>query len=250
MVQYPIHNYQPKVELASGRVTGLEALLRWNKPDAGPVSPMEFIPIAEESGLIIPMGEWAIEEACRQTRYWQLAGLDSLVVSVNLSPRQFHAHNLLEVVSRSLEKNSLSPEFFELELTESAVMENMDNAISMMHSFKKLGVRLSIDDFGTGYSSMEYLKRFPVDVLKIDRSFVQDITTDKSDAAIIKAIIALSKALDLVSIAEGAESQEQIDFLRHHQCDEVQGYFYSRPLPAEEVKGFLMQADTRFGIAV
>lgn len=240
--EFSLH-YQPKIELSTGKVTGVEALLRWSKADVGPISPMDFIPVAEESGLIVPIGEWVIEEACEQARRWKDQGLAPFVLSVNLSPVQFHSRSLADVIAKSLKYYGIEPEYFELELTESAVMENVNHAIRIMDALKRLGVRLSIDDFGTGYSSMEYLKRFPVDVLKIDRSFVQDITTDESDAAIIKAIIALSQALNLVSIAEGVETSEQIDFLVQHNCDEVQGYFYSRPLPEEEITEYLLKSD-------
>lgn len=232
-------HYQPKIELSSGKLIGFEGLIRWTKSNGDMISPMDFIPIAEESGLIIEIGEWVIREACFQIRRWQDEGLDPFIVSVNLSPMQFQTHNLIDVVSSALENSGILPEYLELELTESAVMENVDKAIDTMDALKRFGIRLSIDDFGTGYSSMEYLKRFPVDVLKIDKSFVQDITTDQSDAAIIKAIIALTKALDLISIAEGVETREQIDFLHQHNCDQVQGYYYSKPLPVKEIPPFI-----------
>jgi len=227
-------HYQPQVDLRTGRMVGAEALIRWRHPELGMVSPGKFIPIAEACGLIEPIGEWVIKTACAQNKAWQDAGLPRLHVSVNLSTRQFRGKGLIEWVSRVLLETGLEAKYLELELTESVIMHNAEHVIATVRDLKNLGLQLSIDDFGTGYSSLSYLKRFPVDRLKIDQSFIRDLGTDPDDAAIARTVIALAKSLDLRVIAEGVETAEQLAFLSLHDCDEVQGYYFSRPVPAEE----------------
>ncbi|HEO65391.1 MAG TPA: EAL domain-containing protein, partial [Spirochaetes bacterium] len=197
-----------------------------------------FIPLAEETGLIVPFGEWVLQTACVQNKAWQNEGFESIPIAINLSARQFQQSNLLELINKTLIETGLSSDYLELELTESMLV-NVDRATSLLHSLKEIGVKISIDDFGTGYSSLNYLKRFPIDTLKIDQSFVKDIVTDQDDAAITKAIIAMGHSLRLDVIAEGVETKEQLAFLREHQCNKVQGYFYSRPLPSEGIVSFL-----------
>ncbi|OIQ95720.1 cyclic di-GMP phosphodiesterase Gmr [mine drainage metagenome] len=231
--EFVLH-YQPKVELQGGRVIGAEALIRWCHPQLGMVSPGEFIPLAEETGLILQIGEWVIDKACAQLKAWQGEGLPAIGLSVNLSARQFQQENLAKVVARALHLNNVKARYLELELTESAVMQDPDKTVATLHELKHIGVRLSLDDFGTGYSSLNYLKRFPIDILKIDQSFVRDITTDPDDAAIATTIISLAHSLGRRVVAEGVETEAQLDFLRRHRCDEIQGYYFSRPLPADE----------------
>ncbi|MBP0598941.1 EAL domain-containing protein [Herbaspirillum sp. LeCh32-8] len=234
-------HYQPKVDLASGQVIGSEALIRWQHPQLGMVSPARFIGLAEETGLILPIGAWVLRTACTQCRAWQLAGHDDISVSVNLSVGQFLQKDLVSSIAEALEDTGLPPASLELELTESLMMTDVEHAIGILNGLKELGVRLSIDDFGTGYSSLAYLKRFPIDVLKIDRSFVRDITIDADDAAITASIISLARHLKLRVIAEGVETDEQLDYLRHYGCDEIQGYLFSPPVPAEKFEQILRQ---------
>lgn len=229
-------HYQPQIDLQHGGITGFEALLRWRHPEMGMISPAKFIPLAERSGLIIPMGEWVLGEACRQARAW-LDGGHPLVMAVNLSALQFRRGNLLESVTDALVSSRLPPHLLELELTESILLQDMETAMKTLHELKKMGVKLSIDDFGTGYSSLSYLKRLAVDKLKIDQSFVRDLASDPEDAAIVRAIVQLGHTLQLSVIAEGVETDAQLGFLRNYGCDEVQGYYFSRPLPAEEMSG-------------
>jgi diguanylate cyclase (GGDEF)-like protein/PAS domain S-box-containing protein len=231
--------YQPQVSLLDGRVVGMEALLRWQHPTLGMVSPAEFIPIAEDSGLILPIGEWVLRSATQQMRVWLDAGLPVQQMAVNLSAVQFRQQNLPELVSQVLAEAGLPPHFLELELTEGVAMNDPLGAIAIMNQLHQRGVCLSIDDFGTGYSSLNYLKRFSVYKLKIDQSFVRDITDDPDDKAIVVAIIALARSLGFQTIAEGVETQGQLDFLRAQGCDEVQGYFYSKPLPVDGFEAFL-----------
>ncbi|MFL6659210.1 MAG: EAL domain-containing protein [Massilia sp.] len=238
--EFVLH-YQPQVNLASGQVVGMEALIRWQHPELGMVAPNRFVHVAEETGLIVPIGAWVMRTACLQNKAWQDAGLGNLRVAVNLSARQFAAPNLLDDIAAVLADSGLAPDRLEIELTESLFMSDVTLAVETMHGMKKLGVNLSIDDFGTGYSSLSYLSRFPIDVLKIDRSFVSDITRDASDAAIVASIITLAHNLQLDVIAEGVETAEQLAYLRRHQCDEMQGYFFSRPLPAEQFETLLQQ---------
>lgn len=232
-------SYQPKVSLETGRIVGMEALARWDNPELGAVSPGSFIPVAEETGLIEPIGEWVLRQACRRNRTWQDAGLPPLTVAVNLSPRQFVQQNIVALVDRILGETGLDPRWLELELTESMVMQDVDRAGEVMNELKQLGVCLTMDDFGTGYSSLSYLKRFPFDKLKIDQSFVRDITSDPDNAAIARAVIALGHSLGLKIIAEGGETQGQFDFMCRNGCDEFQGYFFSRPLAADNFEALL-----------
>lgn len=236
--EFVLH-YQPRVDIASGRIVGAEALIRWNRPDAGLVSPGKFIPVAEETGLIVPIGAWALREACIRNRAWQALGLPPLVISVNLSPIQFRRAGLVRQVAEILAETGLEARWLELELTESFIMQDAERINRAMGELKALGVEIAVDDFGTGYSSLSYLKRFPVDRLKIDKSFVQDVTHDPDDAAIARAIISLGHSLNLRVVAEGVETAEQMDFVRQHGCDEIQGYFFSRPLDAEAFEALL-----------
>ncbi|WP_420475900.1 putative bifunctional diguanylate cyclase/phosphodiesterase [Noviherbaspirillum sp. ST9] len=226
--------YQPKLSIAEGKVIGAEALIRWHDHRNGPVSPSQFIPIAEESGLIIPIGEWVLRQACRQNRTWQDAGYEPIPVAVNVSAVQFREKNFLRMVERVLEETGLEARYLELELTESVTMQDLELTVPLLKALKAMGVSLSIDDFGTGYSSLSYLKRFPIDSLKIDRSFVQDIASGQDDSAIITAIISMAKSLKQRVIAEGVETAAQYAFLRDQGCDEIQGYYFSGPLAATE----------------
>ncbi|WP_159887491.1 putative bifunctional diguanylate cyclase/phosphodiesterase [Paenibacillus puerhi] len=232
-------HYQPQMDIESGRIVGFEALVRWAHPERGLVSPGHFIPFAEESGLIVPIGEWVLREACRQNKEWQDAGYAPPPVSVNLSTRQFLQHNLAGRVAEVLKVTGLDPNQLELEITESCTMD-VEYAIEQMHELKRLGVKISIDDFGTGYSSLSYLKKFPIDKLKIDQSFVRDIMTDPNDAAIVASIIAMTGHLSLKVIAEGVETEEQLQFLHRNQCDEIQGYYFSPPLPVQKVQQLMI----------
>jgi EAL domain-containing protein (putative c-di-GMP-specific phosphodiesterase class I) len=226
--------YQPKVDLASGQIDGTEALLRWQHPQRGLVAPGMFIPLAEETGLILPIGEWVLATACAQVRAWQLQGLAAVPVAVNLSARQFRKVDLAEMVHRVLRESGIPPRLLELELTESMIMREPQAAAATMQQLKALGVKLALDDFGTGYSSLNYLRRFPVDYLKIDRSFISDAASDPSAAAVATSIVAIAHSLGLRAIAEGVETREQLDFLRACGCDSFQGYYFSRPVPAAE----------------
>jgi diguanylate cyclase (GGDEF)-like protein/PAS domain S-box-containing protein len=231
--------YQPQLETRTGRVIGVEALLRWKNPELGEVVPARFIPVAEECGLIVPIGAWVMEEACRHAQSLRQAGWPELTMSVNLSAMQFRRAGLIETIAGALERSGLPAHLLELELTESILLQDVENNLDMVRQLKSLGVRLSIDDFGTGYSSLSYLKRFAVDRLKIDRSFVRDISTDPDDAAIVRAVIQLARSLRLGIIAEGVETQEQLAFLREEGCDEMQGFLFSRPLLPHALKLFL-----------
>jgi diguanylate cyclase (GGDEF)-like protein len=226
--------FQPKIDLNNSRVAGMEALVRWRDPERGLVSPSEFIPVAEESGLIEQIGQWVLEETCMHNRRWQVEGLPPVRASVNVSARQFHNRNFVALVEDVLARTGLDPRWLELEITESMLMGDIEAIIQRMEDIRRIGVSLSIDDFGTGYSSLAYLSRFPITTLKIDRAFIADVQTNPHTAEIARAIIGLSRGLDLEVVAEGAEVIEQIDFLRAHGCELVQGFYYSRPLPAEE----------------
>ena len=225
-------HYQPIVDLNTGRMLGLEALLRWQHPELGLVSPARFIPLAEESGLIVPIGEWVLRQACKQTHAWHDAGFTDLYVTVNLSSRQFREPDLVKRVKQVLADTGLNGNRLVLELTESMLLTNIDNTVRQMQELDTAGVRFAVDDFGTGYSSLSYLKRFPIDVLKIDQSFVRDISTDPDDAAIVRAVITMAHALSVRVVAEGVETHEQMEFLRANSCDSMQGYYLSKPLPA------------------
>ncbi len=231
-------HYQPQVDLESGRANGLEALIRWQNADLGMVSPASFIPLAEEIGLIVPIGEWVLRTACQDARNWLEAGIEFGRVSVNISPQQFRQRNFPQRVEAILAETGLPPAVLELEITESTVMETAETAIAMLNRLKELGLALAVDDFGTGYSSLAYLKRFPIDRLKIDRSFVMDIETDTTDAAIASAVIALAHSLGLSVVAEGVETEGQAAFLRRQQCDSVQGFFFCRPVAADAAADF------------
>jgi len=238
--EFVLH-YQPQVDLQTGRIVGMEALIRWQHPELGMVPPSRFVGVAEDTGLIVQIGAWVMRTACAQNKAWQDAGLGKLRVAVNLSARQFSAADLLPGIEAALRDTGLDASCLELELTESLFMSDITPAVELLHRMKALGVKLSIDDFGTGYSSFSYLSRFPIDVLKIDRSFVSDITHDANDAAIVDSIIALAHNLRLSVIAEGVETAEQLDYLRQQGCDEMQGYYFSRPLPAHEFEQLLRQ---------
>ena len=233
--------YQPKVDAVSSRIIGAEALIRWHHPEMGLVSPARFIPMAEEIGLIIPIGDWVLHTACAQIMAWQKAELPKISVSINLSARQFRQDRLVESITETLQDFGLDARYLELELTESMVMNSEEMFIARLRELQDLGVQLSIDDFGTGYSSLSYLKRFPLNHLKIDQSFVRDIATDDDDAAITSTIISLGHSLNLKVIAEGVETEEQAAFLHKHRCDEMQGYYFSKPLPASEFALLLEQ---------
>ncbi len=226
--------YQPQVDLKTGQINGVEALMRWQSPDLGMVSPAQFIPLAEEIGLIVPMGEWLLQTAFAQNKAWQDAGLPPITMAVNLSARQFQEKGLVEAVEQAIVETGIDPRFVELELTES-IMQNAEKAIVILNKFRTMGVKISIDDFGTGYSSLSYLKRFPINKLKIDQSFVRESSSNPDDAAIVSAIITLAHTLKLEVIAEGVETEAQCEFLRTQHCDEIQGYLFSKPLPADEV---------------
>jgi diguanylate cyclase (GGDEF)-like protein/PAS domain S-box-containing protein len=232
-------HYQPQIDLASGRIQGVEALIRWLHPGFGMVSPCEFIPIAEESGLIVPIGDWVLQTACRQNAAWQKSGLPPVRMCVNVSTRQFRDKSLIGSVRAALEKSGLDASHLELELTESLIMEDVPGAIATMRELQQLGVQLAIDDFGTGYSSLSALKHFPVARLKIDRTFVRDIPRDDDDKAIVSAIISLGQKLNLRVIAEGVETDDQVAFLRANHCEEMQGFLFSRPVPAADIEVLL-----------
>ena len=234
-------HYQPQLDADGGKVTGVEALLRWHNPELGDVPPARFIPVAEDCGLIVPIGAWVIEQSCRQAQAWRQAGLPDLTMSVNLSALQFRRAGLIETVAGALARSGLPPHLLELELTETIMLQDVENTLDTVRQLKALGVRLSIDDFGTGYSSLSYLKRFAVDRLKIDQSFVRDINTDPDDAAIVTAIIQLARSLRLGIIAEGVETPEQLAYLREAGCSEVQGYLFSRPLAPAALDAFLRE---------
>jgi EAL domain-containing protein (putative c-di-GMP-specific phosphodiesterase class I) len=231
--------YQPQVEVKTGRVFAVEALIRWMHPVRGLVPPMQFIPLAEETGLITEIGDWVLEEACRQNKEWQTKGMPPIAVSVNVSPRQFKDKDLAHRVEEKLRRAGLAPQYLELEVTESLIMHDLDQAIATMEKLKLLGVRLSIDDFGTGYSSLAALRRFPVHRLKIDRSFIQHVLTSESDTALASAMISLGQRLKLRVIAEGVETDEQIQFLKENNCDEMQGYYFSKPVAAKDLEPIL-----------
>jgi EAL domain-containing protein (putative c-di-GMP-specific phosphodiesterase class I)/CheY-like chemotaxis protein len=225
--------------VANGEIVGTEALMRWNHPERGMVPPSAFIPVMEETGLIVPAGEWVLGAVCRQIHAWKEAGIVPMPVAVNLSARQFLAKDLGPTIKRILEEHGVDPALIELEITESSLMSNTQEAIRTLEYLNGLGLSISIDDFGTGYSSLAYLKRFPLDALKIDRSFVRDITTEADDANITRAIISMAHSLQLKVIAEGVETEAQATFLADHGCDEIQGYFLTPPLPAQEYLAWL-----------
>jgi diguanylate cyclase (GGDEF)-like protein len=238
MKQFELH-YQPKIDVVTSRMNSVEALLRWRHPVRGLIAPMEFIPIAEESGLILSIGEWVLNEACRQARQWQREGLPFLRVAVNISPIHFRQSKFLEIVQAALRDHDLEPQYLEIELTETTVMDHAENSVNILEELSRMGVIVSIDDFGTGYSSMSYLRRFPIDKLKIDRSFINDMTTSADAASIVKAIISLAHGLRLKVVAEGVETAEQLQHLRELGCDQFQGFYRSAAVLPGEIEKFV-----------
>jgi len=238
--------YHPQINLESGQIVGAEALLRWWHPDKGLILPTRFIPIAEHTGLIVPIGEWVLRTACAQNRAWRDAGYESVRVAVNLSARQFSDKRLVEKIRGILEETGLEPGGLALEVTETIVMEDIESTIKTLQELREMGLSVAIDDFGTGYSSLTYLKRFPISALKIDREFVRDITTDRHDAAIVASVIALGHSLDLEVVAEGVETEAQLEVLRSHRCDEFQGHLISVPVPAQKFEELMrtLQGDS------
>jgi diguanylate cyclase (GGDEF)-like protein len=234
-------HYQPLIDLQTNQVFGMEALVRWYNPKLGWISPGEFIPLAEETGLIIPIGNYVFKEACRQTKQWMDLGLPALTVSVNISVNQFHQPDFLKFVTATLEETGIQPKFICLEITENVAMKNIAYMLETMNQLKEIGIKISIDDFGTGYSSLNYLKRFRVHTLKIDQSFIKDITEDGDNAAIVTALIAMSQRLKIKSLAEGVETIEQLKFLRDQGCDEIQGFIYSKALPSEAFEQLILE---------
>ena len=236
--EFVLH-YQPQIELGSGRVIGVEALLRWQHPEFGLVHPARFVPVAEDSGLIVPIGVWVIQEACRQAQAWHRAGLPAMMMAVNLSAVQFQRGSVEDTVVQALAGTGLDPARLELELTESILIQDVEQVMTTVRRLKQLGVKLAIDDFGTGYSSLSYLKRFDIDKLKIDQSFIRDLASDPGDAAIVRAIIQMAHSLDLLTLAEGVETPDLLQQLRNFGCDEAQGYHFARPMAAAEFEGYM-----------
>jgi EAL domain-containing protein (putative c-di-GMP-specific phosphodiesterase class I) len=231
--------YQPQIDIKTNEIVSAEVLLRWNQPDLGMVPPEEFIPIAEETGMILELGEWVLNQACMQAKSWQIAGLKPIRIAVNLSSIQFMQRDLASTVAAVLEDNELSPKCLELEITESIIMRNINDTISTLSGLKEMGIKISVDDFGTGYSSLNYLKRLPLDTIKIDRAFIMDIPNNEDDMTITSAIIALAKNLGLTVVAEGVESELHLEFLKQLACEKAQGFLISRPLPAEQMSEIL-----------
>ena len=240
MKQFEVH-YQPKVDVVTGRMNSVEALLRWRHPTRGLVGPLEFIPIAEETGLMLPIGEWVLREACRQARQWQREGLPFLRIAVNISPIHFRQSKFLDIVRSALLDHDLEPQYLEIELTETTVMDHAENSVNILEELSRMGVLVSIDDFGTGYSSMSYLRRFPIDKLKIDRSFINDMTTNSDAASIVKAIISLAHSLRLKVVAEGVETAEQLKQLHDLGCDQFQGFYRSAAILPGEIGDFVQR---------
>ncbi len=236
-----ILHYQPQLEIGSNRIIGVEALVRWQHPENGMISPAQFIPVAEETGMIVPLGEWVLRTACQQAKAWQEQGLLDVCMAVNLSARQFREPLFSQRILAIVNETGLDPHSLELEITESVLVDGMESVNVVLQEFKRAGIMISLDDFGTGYSSLSYLKHFPIDKLKIDQSFVRDVLTDVNDAGLVRAIIAMARALQLRVIAEGVETQAQFDSLRTDGCDEIQGYFVARPMPAEQVADLILQ---------
>jgi len=234
-----ILHYQPKLDLSSGQVVGAEALIRWQKPGHGLIYPSEFIGVAEDSGLIVPLSKWVLAEACRQACAWQAEGLPKICMSVNMSAIDFRQRDFVDGIGLTLEQTGLEPALLELEITEGVLMQNIDTTVTALTRLKVMGIRLAIDDFGTGYSSLSYLRRFPIDVLKIDQSFIRGLSTDSNDAALVSAIISLGRSLKLTIIAEGVETLEQLDFLKAHRCEEGQGYYFSKAVEPDAFARYL-----------
>ena len=231
--------YQPQIDITTSQIIGAEALVRWQHPEKGLVPPNEFIPILEETGLIVDVGAWIFATACKQIKQWQKDGFEKLNISINISARQFHDPGFIDLVKKQIKRYRLKPETVEMEITESVLMEDQSHTIKSLNSFDKLGFKMALDDFGTGYSSLSYLRRFKIDTLKVDQSFIRHVTDDKDDAAITAAIIAMAQSLNLKIIAEGVETKEQLEFLKKEKAIIVQGYLYSKPLPANELSSIL-----------
>ncbi|MHC8357697.1 putative bifunctional diguanylate cyclase/phosphodiesterase [Pseudomonas sp. LB3P81] len=236
--EFVLH-YQPKLDLGSGKVVGAEALIRWQKPGHGLVYPSDFISVAEDSGLIVPLSKWVLAEACRQACAWQAAGLPKICMSVNMSAIDFRQRDFVDGIELILKQTGLEPALLELEITEGVLMQNIESTVTALNRLKVMGIRLAIDDFGTGYSSLSYLRRFPIDVLKIDQSFIRCLSTDSNDAALVSAIISLGRSLKLNIIAEGVETLEQLNFLKAHQCEEGQGYYFSKAVEPDAFARYL-----------
>lgn len=234
-------NYQVKLDLVTEQIAGVEGLIRWDHPEMGVVPPLEFIPVAEQNGMILPIGEWVLKEACRQNRRWHEMGLPRTPVAINMSTLQFCKEGIVEAIEDALEEAGIEPQYLELEVTESSVMQKIDRAIHTLERFRELGVAVAIDDFGTGFSSLSYLKDLPIDRLKIDRSFLHDLHDNTKNQAIVSSIIELARRLGIRVIAEGVEDHSQIDFLRQAGCHEVQGYLISRPISPDNMASLYKQ---------
>ena len=232
-------NYQPKIDLETGAIVGVEALIRWQRPRHGMVLPARFIPVAEESGLILPIGRWVLDTACQQARAWQDDGLAPVSIAINVSAVELRAKDFLTNVRQILEQYRLEPRFLELELTETFMMQDWKSTAEILRALKGLGVRIALDDFGTGYSSLSYMKRFPIDALKIDQSFVRDMTSDSDDASIVSAVIDMGRSLNMRVVAEGIQTRDQLQFLKARHCPEGQGFYFAPPVPAEQLTGLL-----------
>ena len=237
-------HYQPIVDLQTGGIMGAEALVRWNHPEFGLLSPDYFIPLAHETGIIIDIGKWVLQQACKQAKSWHDAGYNSLLIAVNISAIELDQYQLINHISEVLVETSMPPDLLELEITESVLMHDPETSIKTLQGLKEMGIKIAVDDFGTGYSSLSYLKRLPINILKIDRSFTRDIDTDPDSLAIIIAIIALAKSLDLSVLAEGIETKEQFEFLYNAQCDRAQGFLFSKPVNAMSFMALLEQRKT------
>ncbi|BAY19068.1 putative diguanylate phosphodiesterase [Anabaenopsis circularis NIES-21] len=231
--------YQPIVDIASGQIIAAESLLRWQSPELGLVTPTEFIPIAESTGLIVPIDQWVLQNVCQQIKIWHDVGIAYLTMTVNLSVMEFYQPDLLNKINDFLKRNKLEPQYLEIELTESMIMQDINSAIATMNKLKSLGLKIAIDDFGTGYSSLIYLKNLPINTLKIDRYFIHNVAVDHQKSAITKALIEMAHNLNMRVVAEGVETEEELHFLREYQCDSMQGFLFSRPLPAAEFENFL-----------
>jgi EAL domain-containing protein (putative c-di-GMP-specific phosphodiesterase class I) len=247
--EFSLH-YQPEINLSSGKIIGAEALIRWTHPTRGPVSPGQFIPVAEDCGLILPIGNWVLREACKQARAWLDAGLPLGTMAVNISSMEFRDDNFLESVFLTLKETGLDPRFLELELTESVLMKRAESAASVLKTLRASGVQIAVDDFGTGYSSLSYLRKFPIDALKIDQSFVRQITSAPDDTTIVTAVISMGRSLKLRVVAEGVETQQELEFLQAHQCDEAQGYYFSRPILPQDFAKLLKTGITEQAVVV
>jgi EAL domain-containing protein (putative c-di-GMP-specific phosphodiesterase class I) len=247
--EFDVH-YQPKVDLRTGRITGAEALIRWTHPTRGPISPAQFIPVAEDCGLIVPIGAWVLRQACNQARVWADAGLPAVTMAVNVSAMEFRNEKFLEGVFAILSETGMDPRKLELELTESVLMMRTESTAKILQTLRESGVKVAVDDFGKGYSSLSYLRKFPVDALKIDSSFIRRLSTDGDDTTIVTAVIGMARSLNLRVVAEGVETREQLVFLTAHQCDDAQGYYFSRPLLAQQFAKLLRTGVPKAAVAV